>query len=332
MPESGAARAAVRQEADFMVTTLHQYHQKLREARNGMDADVMDEVSDINEMLDQLADINSQVPRASFDGGDAGDLKDRRDLIIDELSRRVDISLTESDNGQISVLLAGHNLLQGDHVVHLHVRQTVDDGTSVSQVHYGDDGTRARISEGRLRGLIEVRDNVVPKLLTHLDEMAAGLVTEINALHRKGFGKDGGTGVNFFDPDKVDASNIAVDNAILSSLNNIAASADGNTGDNGMALALSSLRNGNILSDGTQTMEGFYYEMLGEVGALSGEAQTMAENHRLFSSQIENRRQSVQGVSLNDEASQLMLFQRAYQAAARTVSIIDELLEVTVNI
>ena len=140
VPESGAARAAVRQEADFMVNTLHQYYQKLRDARNGMDADVMDEVSDINEMLDQLADINSQVPRASFDGGDAGDLKDRRDLIIDELSRRVDISLTESDNGQISVLLAGHNLLQGDHVVHLQVRQTVDDGTSVSQVHYGDDG------------------------------------------------------------------------------------------------------------------------------------------------------------------------------------------------
>jgi flagellar hook-associated protein 1 FlgK len=332
VPESGAARAVVRQEADFMVTTLHQYHDKLRDARNGMDADVMDEVSDINEMLDQLADINSQVPRASFDGGDASDLKDRRDLIIDELSRRVDISLTESDNGQISVLLAGHNLLQGDHVVHLQVRQTVDDGTSVSQVHYADDGTRARISEGRLRGLIEVRDNVVPKLLTNLDEMAAGLVTEINALHRTGFGKDGGTGVNFFDPGKIDASNIAVDNAILSNLNNIAASADGNTGDNGMALALSSLRNGNILSDGTQTMEGFYYEMLGEVGALSGEAQTMAENHRLFSSQIENRRQSVQGVSLNDEASQLMLFQRAYQAAARTVSIIDELLEVTVNI
>ena len=332
VPESGAARAVVRQEADFMVTTLHQYHDKLRDARNGMDSDVMDEVSDINEMLDQLADINSQVPRASFDGGDASDLKDRRDLIIDELSRRVDISLTESDNGQISVLLAGHNLLQGDHVVHLQVRQTVDDGTSVSQVHYADDGTRARISEGRLRGLIEVRDNVVPKLLTNLDEMAAGLVTEINALHRTGFGKDGGTGVNFFDPGKIDASNIAVDNAILSSLNNIAASADGNTGDNGMALALSSLRNGNILSDGTQTMEGFYYEMLGEVGALSGEAQTMAENHRLFSSQIENRRQSVQGVSLNDEASQLMLFQRAYQAAARTVSIIDELLEITVNI
>ena len=58
----------------------------------------------------------------------------------------------------------------------------------------------------------------------------------------------------------------------------------------------------------------------------------MAENHRLFDVQLENRRQSVQGVSLNEEATQLVLFQRAYQAAARTVSIIDNLLEVTINL
>ena len=332
VPESGAARAAVRQEADFMVTTLHQYHDKLSNTRNEMDADVGDEVADINEMLDQLAKINAEVPRASFDNGDAGDLQDRRDLIIDELSRRVDISTTESENGQVSVLLAGHNLVQGDHVIHLEVRQIVNEGTSISRVHYADDGAIAQFSEGRLRGLVEVRDKVVPGLLANLDEMAQGLVEEINALHRTGFGRDGGTGVNFFDTEKIDASNIAVDDAIKASLNNIAASSDGNAGDNGMALALSNLRNSNILSEGTQTMESFYYEMLGEVGALSSEAQTMAENHRLFSSQIENRRQSVQGVSLNDEASQLVLFQRAYQAAARTVSIIDELLEVTINI
>jgi flagellar hook-associated protein 1 FlgK len=80
------------------------------------------------------------------------------------------------------------------------------------------------------------------------------------------------------------------------------------------------------------TIEGFFFTLLGEVGSRSKEAQTMAENHRLFSSQIDNRRQSVQGVSLNDEASKLVLFQRAYQAAARTVSIMDDLMEVTINL
>ena len=72
-------------------------------------------------------------------------------------------------------LMAGHNLLQGENVVHLQIRQTVDNGTSVSRIHYADDGAVAPISEGRLRGLIQARDEVVPKLLTDLDEMAVAV-------------------------------------------------------------------------------------------------------------------------------------------------------------
>ena len=202
----------------------------------------------------------------------------------------------------------------------------------MSRVVFEDDGSNTPIGEGKLRGLVDVRDDVVPDLLNRIDSVAVAMVEELNALHRTGFGQDGSTGVNFFDQNKVSASNIAVSDAILKDLNNISASADGNSGDNGMALAISGLRNENILEDGTSTMEGFYYEMLGDIGARSREAQTMAENNRLFAQQIENRRQSVQGVSLNDEASNLVLFQRAYQAAARAVSIIDDLMEVTINL
>ena len=118
----------------------------------------------------------------------------------------------------------------------------------------------------------------------------------------------------------------------MQDLDNIAASADGNMGDNGTALAISALRDKRMLDGNSTTAESFYNELLGEVGARSKEAQTMAENHRLFDGQLENRRQSVQGVSLNEEATQLILFQRAYQAAARTVSIVDNLLEVTINL
>ena len=166
VPESGAARAVVRQEADFMATTLHQYYSKLRDTRSEIDADVSAEVAEINEMLEQLAEINGEIPRSSFDGGDASDLRDRRDLIVDELSRKVDISVLENSNGQISILLAGHNILQEDRVVHLRMRQIVNEGMPVSQVQFDDDGTVVSISEGRLSGLLEVRDKVVPKLLT----------------------------------------------------------------------------------------------------------------------------------------------------------------------
>ncbi len=331
MPESGAARAAVRQEAEFLTTTLHQAHRRLQESRTELDTQVAGEVGRLNEILDQLAAINTQIPRANFAGGGAADLEDQQDRLLDELSTAMDLAVVERDDGQVSVLMNGHNLVEGGEAVHLGVRQVTVEGRSGSQVVFADDGSLAPVREGKLRGLVETRDEFIPHLMDGLDELAATMVERLNALHREGAGLDGGTGVNFFDPEQTSASNIAVDRAILEDLNRIAASQDGNAGDNGIALAISGLRNGRFLAGGTATIEGFYNTLLGEVGSRSKEAQTMAGNHRLFSTQIENRRQSVQGVSLNDEAAQLVLFQRAYQAAARTVSIIDDLMETTIN-
>jgi len=120
----------------------------------------------------------------------------------------------------------------------------------------------------------------------------------LNAIHRVGFGGAGQAGINFFDPSKTSASNIQLDDAIregIGDLGNIAASGDGNSGDNGTAIAIAGLRNQTSLSGETETLEAFYNTLLGEVGAKSKEAQTMAENHRLFTSQIENRRQGGTG-------------------------------------
>ena len=331
VPESGAARAAVRQEADFLVTTMHQFSQQLNDSRAGLDDEVVREVEQINEILDQLAAINGELPRASFIGGTSADLEDERDRLLEDLSSKVDISVIGRENGQISVLLSGHNLVQATTAVHLEVRALTQGGFPTSTAYFGDDGSPASVSEGRLRGLMEVRDTIIPDYLDRLDQITGALVEEVNRLHRAGYGVDGTNGVDFFDNSKTSASNMALDAEILADLNKIAASGDGNTGDNRIALDISQLRNRRVLDGDTSTIDGFYHTMLGEVGARSKEAQTMAENHRLFATQIENRRQSVQGVSLNDEAAQLVLLQRAYQAAARTVSVIDSLMELTIN-
>ena len=197
VPESGAARAAVRQEADFLVTTLHQYNAKLSQTREELDERVMQEVADINEILDQLRDINDALPEAGFNGGDSNDLQDRRDILLDRLSNKIDISLVERENGQVSVLLSGHMLVEGDSVSHLRIRQIPRDGQAVSEVVFADDGSVAAIREGQLRGLIDVRDGVVPDMLGRLDAMAEGLVARVNELHRGGYGLDGSRGTNF---------------------------------------------------------------------------------------------------------------------------------------
>ena len=332
VPESGAARAAVRQEGIFLTTTLHQYQTRLQDMRLELDNEVMAEVAEINEIIGQLAALNAQIPQARFNGGSAADLEDHRDQLLDQLSLKVDIGLTEKEDGQISVLIGGHNLVEREKPVYLRIRQMASNGATAARVSFSDDGSLAVISEGRLRGLTEARDDIVPELLDRLDELAFSMVEEVNLVHRTGFGKDGSKEIDFFDPDKISASNIAVDEAILKDLDNIAASADGNSGDNGIALAVAGLRNRKIVSGDSNTIEEFYNTFLGEIGSRSKEAQTMAENHRLFAEQIDSRRQGLQGVSLNEEAAQLILLQRAYQAAARTVSVIDDLMEVAINL
>ena len=333
VPESGAARAAVRQEGDFMVTTLNQLDAQLANLRGSLDQEVVAQVDEINAILDSLAAINGEIPRSGYDGGTGGDLLDQRDRLLEDLSERVDISVLEKDNGQITVLLSGHSLVQQNQAVHLDSRTINQNDLATSTIFFSDDGSLAPIREGALRGLIESRDLTIPDFQSRLDTVAATMVEGVNGLHRGGTGSTGTSGVDFFDNAKLTASNISLDGRIIADLNNISASGDGNAGDNGVALGIAALRNDDSLAAlGGDTIEGFYFTLIGEVGARSKEAQTMAGNHRLFSSQIENRRQSVQGVSLNDEASKLVLFQRAYQAAARTVSIIDDLMEVTINL
>ena len=333
VPESGAARAAVRQEADFLANTMHQIYGQVADSRRGLDEGIVRQAQEINDILDSLAVINREIQRSGFDGGVGGDLADERDRLLEDLSNRVDISVIEKDNGQVSVLLSGHNLVQQNQATHLDVRSVTQNDFPTSIVFFSDDGSLAQIREGQLRGMMEVRDTTIPDILTRLDILAATMVQEVNRLHRTGVGSTGATAIDFFDNSKTSASNIILDDRILADLNNIAASADGNPGDNAVALAIAALRNADDIADlQGNTVEGFYFTLLGEVGSRSKEAQTMAENHRLFASQIDNRRQSVQGVSLNDEASKLVLFQRAYQAAARTVSIMDDLMEVTINL
>ncbi|MFH1567313.1 MAG: flagellar hook-associated protein FlgK [Gemmatimonadota bacterium] len=308
VPESGAARAAVRQEGDFLVTTMHQLSQRLSESRSGLNDEVVNEAEEINAILDQLAAINGEVPRARANGGSDADLADARDRLLEDLSSRVDISVLYRENGQVSVLLSGHNLVQATNAVHLTVRTLTQNEFPTASVFFADDGSPASITEGRLMGLMAARDQTIPDYQSRLDQLAGAMVQEVNRLHRAGYGAGGTTGVSFFDNAKTSAGNISLDNEILADLDRIAASADGNAGDNGAALGISLLRNRRLLAGDTQTIESFYQTMLGDVGARSKEAQTMAENHRLFATQIENRRQGVMGVSLNDEAAQLVLF------------------------
>ncbi len=103
-------------------------------------------------------------------------------------------------------------------------------------------------------------------------------------------------------------------------------------GDGGNALELSDVRLKKLFGGGTQTIEEFYADVIGQLGAEAKRIFTSAESQRLVQAQVDVRRENVRGVSINEEASQLILFQRAYQAAARVVTAVDQMMQTVLDI
>jgi len=223
-------------------------------------------------------------------------------------------------------------LVDGGHSNDLGTRAVVRGNATVSDLVLADTDRVVDPASGKLKGLLVGRDEKVTSFLDSLDLLAETLVERTNAIHAGRFGLDGSSGTNFFDPAGTTAREIAVSTTILNNLDKIAASSTSTgSGDGSNALALSDLRSEQVLSGGTRTLEEFYSDLVGRVGAEAKAVFTDVEGQRLVVEQVKTRRENVRGVSINEEAIHLILFQRAYQAAARIVTIVDEMMETALN-
>jgi flagellar hook-associated protein 1 FlgK len=184
---------------------------------------------------------------------------------------------------------------------------------------------------GRLAGLLDSRDNIVPGYMAKLDEIAGALVESVNAAHRLGYDLDGAAGGDFFDPAGTTASTIRVSSAIRGDASLIAASADTSVGNGDTALAISDLRLEGMLGEESATIDDYYSSMIGSLGVASSSAQEQKAIEDLLLGEITSRRESVKGVSLDEEMTNLMASQHAYQAAVKVVSVVDELMTSLLN-
>ncbi len=171
-------------------------------------------------------------------------------------------------------------------------------------------------SGGEVAGLLIVRDQYIPSYMAALDILATTLATQFNAVHTIGFGIDGSTGTDFFTA--TGAADIRVSDAVATNLDVIAASETDAVGDGNHAVTLSRMRDALLLSG-----------RVGLDGKLAGEA---LERQDALSSDIRARRDSVSGVSLDEEAINLLRFQEAHNAAARLATTVDEMIRTILSI
>ena len=409
-PENGAARANVREQGEAICDAFRTLYQNLKDLQEKIDEEIETDVDHLNSIINQIADLNKEIEKVELGGrAHANDLRDKRDLLLDELSELTGFEYGEMKDGTIRIGVHGQ-LLVSKGVVSPFIAEAGENG--FLEVKWEDSGEKVAITTGKLKGLMEIRDEVIPRFLSGLNSLASTLIDEVNTLHRQGMGLDGTSkvegwknfsgsldsdgsfeinGVNIqvaagddldaiiakinakkdttgveaskdgdklvlepyslnpqtnnitADPDNImldklgilanffsgtGAEDIDLDDAIKSDLSKIAASSNGAPGDNSNALSIYQLKDKPVLEGGSSTFSDYYSKIIADLGVETKQTRGLKENQQTLLTQLENRRQSICGVSLDEETTNMILFQQAYRAAVYFLQMIGNLLDV----
>lgn len=347
-PESSAVRANVVQRGITLVDTFNHMDRLFHELQVDINKSISIRVDEVNSIGRQVRDLNEQIIKAEAAGQKANDLRDKRDLLMEQLSKIVDVDVVEDEFGAVNVSVGGYTLVSRGYLAEL--RFTDDDiNPTNAKLEWVDPMSGnvlgpARVKSGMLKGFIDMRDEVIGGsngYISKIGELAAGIAQEVNNLHRQGRDLNGDLGEDFFvtkDPlnPTFSAGNIAVNQNIVNDTNKIAASKNNLPdpvieGDNTNALAIAQLKNKKTMNGGVASFDDFYRSAVGKLGVQSQEAERMVNNQSLLVDQLQNKREGISGVSLDEEMTNMIKFQHAYSAAARIINTMDEMLEVIVN-
>ncbi|MDR3746436.1 MAG: flagellar hook-associated protein FlgK [Acidobacteriaceae bacterium] len=299
----------------------------LTSAQSNADGQVTQAVSQINSLTAQIAQLNGQLSQSTTTANDGGTIEDQRDELVQQLSALTGVSVTQTDDGETITTGNGTPLVMGGQSFALHTT-TGSDGMQQVLDSNGNNITTS-ILGGTLGGAIEVRDQTIPNMLTQLNTLASQFATSFNSAQAQGFDSSGNVGQNFFTVPASSADAASGISVAITDTTAIAISSDGTVGSNGNIANLSAALT-NALPSG-QTPAAAYSSLVFEVGNTASNASAQSTAIGLNLKQLTNQQGSVSTVDTNEEATNLLRFQTAYEAAARIISTIQQLSTVTLN-
>ena len=402
-PENIGARSVVSNRAQTLTESFHHVAQQVSDMRENLDSNIKVQVHQINTYGQQIRDLNVQIKRAEVGGDNPNDLKDQRDLLVDQLSKIVNVRVVETQDSNFTdrkvsnfkVIMGNENSAENNTLVDDSTVRSLEEplpqkdinGYKSSLVVWSDDSNPVKnevdlgSNLGGLAANIEVRNVDLPKFGEQFDLLAQGIANAVNALHQTGQGRtaEGIEGINFFTdgsstPDLdsqglpiITASTITLNFEIEDDLNRIATGTipldestdppthvldeDGNllvnAGDGSIARALSSLSGGwsaleslmaagKFGQDGQTPVSGDsfgdnYGASVAQIGVNVQQAERMRAGEDVLVTHLMNQRESYSGVSLDEEMMNLVRFQKSYSAAARMVTMMDDMLDTIIN-
>jgi len=308
--------------AAFNVAANH-----LTAQRTSLNQSAEQAVGQVNQLTQQIAQLNGQISNLENVGESAGTFLDQRTQLIDQLSSLIDVSVIPSDNTITLTTASGTALVAGQQSFSL---ATAPDSSGAQHIFSQGNDITATIISGQIGGILAARDQQIPSLQSQLDTLASGLANAVNAVQVSGYDRNGNatTGIKLFNlPATVagSASNLSLaltDPALL------AASSDGTAGSNGNIEIMYALRNQSII--GGQSASDYYSRIVFNVGNAVANTNAQQSASDLVLQQLNDQRSAVSGVSLDEEAANLVRYQQAYAASAKVISTISSMMETVI--
>ncbi len=337
-PEELPVRTAVKENAQNVVNAFKHVDESLNIHREDINDRIAGEVSEANGMVADIAKLNIAIKGAETSSSkEVSDLLDQQDKILRELTQKLDISYYRGDQNMVVVRGPAETLLVDRGSAAKLDIQRQGDGTMYDIMVLDGAAFKPTVvtrenKRGRLAGMIEVRDKVIPNLTNSNNKMAGTFATSINDIHRQGFGlKDykESVGRDFFDisddPDLA-AQSIKIDPLIVESSNAISVAASPNApGDNILVNNMLRLKEQKVMGDAN--LNDYYANYVGVFGLDLVRSQQTKDADETLIRNLNSRRDSIAGVSMDEEATNLLKWQANFTASSKVITTVDEMIE-----
>lgn len=362
-----AAMTNVRETGNALVQVLRQDGEALVAQGNDMTTAISAGVGEINNITTQIAMLNKEITTAEVGGAKANDLRDKRDLLVDQLSVLAKVNVSEDSTGGYTVLLSGSvPLVQGQYSTTLEVNTTHSSlyNFDTNTITVANGTIPVTMPTGSISSMIQMRDVTIKNNLDKVDNMAKFLLQDFNNQQKAGYDATGtitppvnsNKGENFFgvtgvDYTTYDPTTLATPQSWLSQLAvNTALYAPGGekliamrdsadpkataNGQNATKLAAilqvgSTSTTPNAINN--DSLSNYYGTIISALGVQSQQAKNMAKSQQIIVNSTTKTRQSISGVSLDEEMANMIKFQQAYGACAKVMTTLNSMLDTLIN-
>lgn len=329
-PGSTSERQVLIIKSQDLTTQFHEVAGRLSALNDSLNQELRSDVEKVNNYLDEIARLNAQISNTEFAGrSPANDLRDTRQQNIEELSKILRVDTSEQPDGTVTIAAGGVELVHGQNVSDTLELYNPGNGNPLLRTHQG--GTDITPTGGSIHGTLEVRDGELAAQRADLDLLASQLATQVNALHSAGYSLTGSTGANFFTG--TTAATIEVNASLVANSSLIQTSSlPDAAGNNKVALGIAQLASKRLDGLGNQTVLERYNQSVSRLGqALSSTNDEIADQD-VVDRMLTTQRESVSGVSIDEEMTDLIRFQKAFEASAKLLTTVDEMLDVVMSL